>query len=94
MNDPVNLDPVAGHIATIRVVKAQQEELAAIRAELEQTIKDHLGDAETGTLDGTPAIRWRHGKRTALSQKLLKELYPAVFAECHEVTPTRRFEIL
>lgn len=93
MIDPVNLDDLAGHIETIRQIKAKQDELAAVRAELEQAVKDRLGNAESGTISGQPVVCWKHGKRTALSQKILKDLHPLVYAECCETTVTRRFEL-
>lgn len=40
----VTLDDIAGHVETLRQVRAKQDELAELRAQLEQTIKDRLGD--------------------------------------------------
>lgn len=76
--------------------KAQEaiEQWTKIRTKARDEIEKALGDAETGTVRGTPVVNWRRSKRTALSQKLLTQLYPEVKAECMETTETRTFTLV
>lgn len=94
MSTPVDLTDLTGHIQTLQDIKAKQAELTELREQLEQTIKDRLGDAEIGTVDGITVVTWKHTKRTALSQRLLKKLHPKVAAECMETNEIRRFDVI
>lgn len=91
---PVKLDRIAGQIQTLQQIREKQRELKEITEQLEQAIKDRLGEAEAGTVGGLTVVRWKHIKRRALSQKLLRELHPAVAEECMELQEVRRFEVL
>lgn len=89
----VDITDLVGHVQTLQQIKNKQAELKELREQLEQTIKDRLGDHEAGTVDGVTVVTWKRIKRTALNQGLLKRLHGAVFAECQEVSEVRRFEV-
>jgi hypothetical protein len=81
-------------VDTYRKAQEAIEQWTKIRTKARAEIEKALGDAETGTVRGTPVVNWRRGKRTALNQKLLGELYPDVKAECMDTTETRTFTLV
>jgi len=84
--DQKELDELAGVIANWRAAKTKAAEWKTAADELSAVIVTALGDAEIGTVDGKPIVSYKRFKKTALSQKLLKQLHPDVFAECTETT--------
>lgn len=91
-DDAVEVD---GELVTIlRNAKAQagkwQEIADTARRQLEQT----LGEHDTGTVDGTPVVRWTHVKSNRLDVALVKASYPEVYATCQTVSTSRRFTLV
>ena len=90
---PTDLGALRAQIAILRHVKEKEAELKELKENARAAIEEAMGDEELGTLDGDVVVRWKRQKRTALSQKLLKEMYPEAFASCQDTIETRRFEI-
>ncbi|MCP3801836.1 hypothetical protein NLX83_21455 [Allokutzneria sp. A3M-2-11 16] len=87
----VELDEHRAVIELIGQVRAQRERLAAVLTTLETSVKARMGEAEVGTLDGEPVVRWTATLRTSLSQRLVKALHPQVVTECLETQRVRTF---
>lgn len=90
----MDLDELRAQVELLRYVKEKKAELKVIEENARAAIEAALGDHDEGSLDGEPVIRWRFHKRTALDQKLLKEVFPDVFEECRRTTEVRRFELV
>ena len=74
--------------------KDAKAEAAALMDQAKDELLAGLGDVETvGEIDGKIAVSREESKRTALSQKLLRELHPDVHAECMETTTTVKVTI-
>lgn len=87
---PVPIKAVERYRAAKAAIKQWEEVAAKARGEIEAA----LGENETGTYKGKPVVLYKHGKRTALDQKLLAELYPDVKAECMATTATRTMTLV
>jgi predicted phage-related endonuclease len=90
----VALDELAEHVDMLRQLTRKIEGLTELRAELQRKIKHKLGDAEIGTLRGRPAVTWKRTLRVAVSQKLVKRLYPEIVGEVCDITEVRTFKVL
>jgi len=92
----VKLDALRAQVEILRHVKQREAELKELKAQAREQIEELMAhsDADEGTIDGRPVISWRHYKRKALNQKLLKQLHPDVYAECEDTTEYSRFEVL
>jgi hypothetical protein len=95
-----DLDAVRTFVEILDHVKAKRAEykdqmkgLDALEKTAIAAVQEHLGDNETGNLDGRPAITWKRTKRTALSQSILKRDFPEAAAACMEITEVRRFVV-
>lgn len=89
-----DLSHVRQHIELLRHVKAEKAKLADIEKAARAVIEEALGDAETGTVDGKPAVRYTFVKSDRLDQKLLKRMFPEAAATCRTVVESRRFEVI
>lgn len=93
---PIALDDLASWVALYRdtddAIKALEEKKKAARERIEAA----LGDAETGTVDGRPVVRWSHVTSRRLDQTLAKallkdrDLLDAAMVE----TTSRRFALV
>lgn len=90
----IALDELAEHVEMLRQVARKIDGLTELRGELQRKIKHKLGDAETGTIAGRAVVTWKRTLRVAVSQKLLKKLYPEVVAEVSDITEVRTFKVL
>lgn len=82
------LDTIAAVVDNWRAARTKEAEWKKAKEELAAVILAALGDAETGTIDGQPILSHKRIKKTGLSQTLLKQLHPDVFAECLETKET------
>lgn len=73
-------------------LKAQIDELTEIKKTIENEIKGHLGEVETGFI-GDRKISWKSYKSTRLDSKKLKKEMPEVFDKYAKETTARRFTI-
>lgn len=91
---PTNLEKLRAQVAILRHCKEKKAELAELEENARAAIEEALGEDTEGTLDGRTVVRWSRQKRTALNQKLLKELHPEAAAECMDTTEVRRFTVV
>ena len=82
------LDEIATVVANWQAARAKEAEWKRAKEELAAVIVTMLGDAELGTVNGRPVVSYRRIKKTALSQQLLQQLHPDVYAECLQITET------
>lgn len=72
--DTIALDSIASWVALYRdadeAIKVLEDRKRAAREHIEAA----LGDTETGTVDGRPAVRWTHVTSKRLDQALAKAL--------------------
>lgn len=87
------LDKLRNQVELLKWAKAREAEVKQVKETARAAIEAALGDDDTGTVDGEVVVTWKGHKRTALDQKLLRQLYPEVDAECRTTTYVRRFEI-
>lgn len=92
----VELDSLANWVElyaeTQARIKALQERAAAARERIEAA----LGDAETGTVAGTPVVRWAHVTSVRLDQGRAKRALQAlgVLDQCQVTATSRRFTLV
>lgn len=91
---PTNLESLRAQVAILRHVKAKRAELSELEANARAAVEEALGEDTEGTIDGVTVIKWSRSKRTSLNQKLLKELYPEIAAECQDTIEVRRLLVL
>jgi predicted phage-related endonuclease len=60
--------------------------LEGAKKELDAAIKEALGDAEVGTLDGTVRIEVSHRSRETADSTVLKEAFPEAWEAAKKVT--------
>jgi len=90
-----NLDDLAGWVGVLREGMKNKAEAEALIAVARQKIEDALGDADTGTIDGQPVVRWSYVVTNRLDTKLAKSMLTdaQVFA-CTVESETRRFALV
>jgi predicted phage-related endonuclease len=89
-----NLDHLRGYIELLTWAKAEKAKIKEIEDAAKAVIEEALGDSDEGTVDGETVVVWKSHKRTALDQRLLKQLFPDAAAECMSTTEVRRFEVV
>ena len=92
----VELDGLSSWVALYRDLSDRIAALDEQRKEARSRIEAALGDAETDTIGGRPAVRWTHVTSTRLDQKLAKGLlqdYNLLDAAMVETT-SRRFQLV
>jgi predicted phage-related endonuclease len=72
-------------------IKALEEKVATAKAKIQEA----LGDAEIGTLDGRPVVRWTKVSSFRLDVRKAKEvLDPKVFEYLSSESQSRRFSLV
>lgn len=90
----VELDALQGWIDVYRKASAEKATAEAVMAQARVKIEDALGEAETGTIDGAPVVRWTRVTQRRFDQTLAKErLAPDVLAQCYTESTYRRFTV-
>lgn len=89
----VDLEELRWAVETLRAVKDRKAELKEAEDKARDAIEQALGDADAGMLDEHVVVTWKHHKRKALDQRVLKAGFPEVYAECQRVTEVRRFVV-
>jgi predicted phage-related endonuclease len=90
----VDLEPVCGQVEILRWVKARQAELKELETAARGAVEEVMGNAEVGTLDDKPVVKWSTYKKRQFDQKALKEHLPELAEEYTDVKEVRRFELL
>lgn len=84
----------AGWVTVYRDAQAQIARMEEVKAEARRHLEAALGDAETGTVDNKPAVRWTVVTSRRLDQQKLKENESDI-VECYTAPVTsRRFMIV
>lgn len=93
MDEQVDLEPVRAWLERWLWARERKAELEAIEKEARGQIEQHLGDAETGVLDGRPVITWKWSvpKNGRVDVRMLREQFPDVAAVCTTKNPARTF---
>jgi predicted phage-related endonuclease len=89
----VDLEELRWAVETLRWVRDRKAEIKDVEDKARDAVEQALGDADAGALDGHEVITWKHHKRTALDQRVLKSAFPEVYAECVRTSEVRRFLI-
>lgn len=90
----VALDDLRDQLNAYSLAVAEIEKWTNIRNAAQQAIKDALGDAEVGTVDGVKAVTWSYSERTTLDTKKLQQDLPAdVLAPYLRTTGIRTFKL-
>ena len=89
MTNEADLNAVRHELNLLDWVAEQRKILADVEEKAKAVVQEALGDNEIGTLDGHQVVTWKRSKRNSLSQRLLKQPHPDVYAECVETTEVR-----
>lgn len=75
----------------IRQCDAQIKQLEEAKAVARKHVEAALGDAEVGTVDGQPAVRWTWVRSSRFQTTKFREQHPDLYAEYTSAQVTRRF---
>jgi hypothetical protein len=95
MSTEVELDALVNWVVHLKQLR-QDRNMIDEQIELaEGHIKDALGDAEIGTLNGEPIVKWTHVTTNRFDQKAAKALLTDdQVAACTKPSESRRFTIV
>lgn len=89
------IDALLNWLILLKGLRADRAEIDMQIEVAEAHIKDALGDAEIGTINGEPVVRWSYVTTNRFDQKVAKELLsPEQLAQCTKATESRRFTIV
>jgi predicted phage-related endonuclease len=86
-----DLSGMADEIARLREVREQAKALEDERTLIENRIKEALGPAEAGDVDGTRAVTWKSATSKRVDIERLRDEQPELAREFTTETTTRRF---
>ena len=98
----VELTPdLLGDLKLLRYVRSEIDEhqreikrLEEMAEDAKERVQAVMGEDEEASLDGKPAVRWRHIEYDALNEKLVQEKFPTVADACKRRVEYRKFEVL
>lgn len=91
----VEIDSLKNWVWMIKQLKADRADIDEQIEMGENQIKDFMGDAEIGTVDGEPVVRWTHVVSNRFDQKAAKALLnDDQIADCTKASESRRFTIV
>ena len=91
MTAPKKLDGFKDELIELDEIKAQQTKLDARRKEIEQALRDALGEAEEGTVRGVTVVTYAREERMSFDQSAFKKKHPRIAARFVTFTTIRRF---
>lgn len=94
MSNAKDIDDVAGWVEVLRRAQAERQRAEEVIAQARERIEDALGDAEVGTVAGTPVVRWTFVRSERFDQKKAKALLGDDAAACIVPTESRRFTLV
>lgn len=95
MNNEIELDDLAGWIDKLRELKSQRTDIDEQIERAENKIKDALGEAETGLVDGEVAVKYTHITSQRFDVKTAKTiLTDEQIATCTKESAYRRFTLV
>ena len=77
---------IATLLADFAVAKLAIKELEKAKSELDKAIRELLGTAVTGTVDGLPVVELAPRTRTGIDTELLKATHPEAYETCSKVS--------
>lgn len=77
---------IATLLADFANAKLAIKELEKAKSELDNAIRELLGSAKTGTVDGLPVVELAPRTRTSVDSALLKLTHPEAFENCSKTT--------
>lgn len=90
-----SIDDLATWLDAYRHADTQIKQWTETKNDIRARITTALGEAETGTIAGRPAVRWTKVESSRLDVKKAKELLPAqVIAAITTVSTSRRFTLV
>jgi hypothetical protein len=91
----VELDTLTTYVWALKQLKADRADIDEQIEHAEALIKDHMADAEVGTIGGEPVIKWMHIVSQRFDQGAAKALLtPDQVAACTKPSESRRFSIV
>ena len=95
MQSETEIDALLNWLILLKGLRADRADIDMQIEVAEGHIKDALGDAEVGTVNGEPVVRWSYVTTNRFDQKAAKELLtPDQVAQCTKPTESRRFTIV
>ena len=77
---------IASLIADFANAKLAIKELEKAKSELDTAIRELLGTAVTGTVDGLPVVELAPRTRSSIDTELLKATHPEAFENCSKTS--------
>ena len=74
-------------IADFNIVKARIKELEALKLTLETTLRDALGDCDSGTINGVERVRIQRRVTSKIDRAALEAAWPEAFEATLVQTP-------
>ena len=74
-------------IQSFNTAKAAMKALEAQKAEAEQALRELLGDAEVGTINGVERVRILKRNRSGIDREVLQVSFPEAYTACLTETP-------
>lgn len=88
------IDEIVGWVTVLRKATEEKKRAEEVIAQAREKIEDALGDAEVGTVDGQPVVRWTFVRSERFDQKKAKALLGDDAAACIVPIETRRFTLV
>lgn len=88
------LDDLAPWIAAYRAAVGNAKQWQEVADRAKQHITTALGDAECGTVNGEPAVRWTVVQSARLDTKKLRAEHPELVDQFTVPSTTRRFTLV
>lgn len=90
------IDDLATWIDAYRTACANRDQWSEIADRAKQQITQHLdrAAADTGTINGRPAVRWSHVTSSRIDTKTLKANNPELAERYTVTTSSRRFTLI
>jgi putative phage-type endonuclease len=86
-----DLSALAPQIDRLRELRELGKAVDSERVEIENAVKEALGPAEAGDVDGQRAVTWKTATSRRVDLDRLRDEHPDIAAECSTETTTRRF---
>ena len=95
MSKHIEIDNLSSWVWALKQLRLDRADIDEQIETAENQIKDHMGDAEVGTIGGEPVIRWSHVISQRFDQKLAKAiLSDEQITACTKPSESRRFTIV
>jgi predicted phage-related endonuclease len=95
VSQEIDITELQNWVIMLKQLRADRADIDEQIEVIEGQIKDALGDAEIGTINGAPVVRWSHVVSNRFDQKTAKEmLTPEQVEACMKPLESRRFTIV